>query len=88
MKSAEDDAVRLHLQPNPAKEVVYLNSDNLVGHTIVRVFDLEGRCCLEREYVFEGHEVYNVGVGSLAPGVYIIMADDGVHKGYERLVIR
>lgn len=87
-KSNEHTGGRLHIRPNPAKEIVYLNSDNLIGHTIVRIFDLKGRCCLEREYHLEGREVYDVNIGSLAPGVYVIMADDGVHKGYERLVVR
>ncbi len=87
-KSEGDTVARIGLQPNPAEEIVYLNSDNLMGHTIVRVFDLEGRCCLERAYFLEGGEFYSVGVGSLAPGVYVVMADDGVRKGYERLVIR
>ena len=76
------------ISPNPASDSFYLNNDQLDGQTVISVFDTQGRCCLERHHFFDGFERYYVNTASLAPGVYVVMADDGQHKWHERLIIR
>ena len=76
----ENMAVTFSVYPNPASEVIYINSDEV---TAVTIFDVSGRIVKSENYTTAG-----ITVSGLAKGTYFVEMTAVASKSVKQLIIK
>ena len=81
----------LSLYPNPVSSEAHLTLTSAVaGNAVVYVYDLNGRCVMNRNlgHVGEGEHTFSLGVEGMAKGLYLVNVFVGGHTATAKMMVR
>lgn len=73
---------KISVYPNPAKDIVYLMSDEISGLKKVNIYNTLGQSMTSCEIILPG----SINVSRLSPGIYILEIYDGKRRAIGKLV--
>ena len=79
------------LYPNPVSgEARLAVSNSEAGYAVLRVYDLNGRCVVNRNlgYATEGEQVYRLDTDGMAKGMYLVNVIIGGHTATTKMIVR
>ena len=79
------------LYPNPVMGEAHLAVSNAeAGNAVLRVYDLNGRCVVNRNlgYAKEGELHYTLGTEGMAKGMYLVNVIIGGHTAAAKMIVR
>lgn len=84
-----DDAIKIF--PNPATDIIYINSDINLSGAIIYIADLTGKILEQQlpESINNGSNYYQLGVAGLPAGIYLIniINENGIIRSEKIVVI-
>ena len=77
----------MHLYPNPARNVVYINLGSTTEEeAVIRLLDMNGRV-VRNEKMSAGHQIYELNIHDLVQGMYVLQwIESGQIRGIEKIV--
>lgn len=66
------DAYEISIYPNPAKEIAYININNIEGEIYYSVIDIQGRVLFNDRLYSDGELSETIDISNYAPGMYYI----------------
>ncbi len=78
---------KMHLYPNPARDVVYINLGSTTEEeAVIRLLDINGRV-VHNEKMPAGHQIYQLNVHDLVQGMYVLQwIESGQIRAIEKIV--
>lgn len=77
--------------PNPVYGQANLSlSTSVAGHARLVVYDLNGRCVVNRDlgHISEGEQVYTIGTEGMSKGMYLVNVIIGGHTAATKMMVR
>jgi len=77
----------MHLYPNPARNVVYINLGSTTEEeAVIRLLDINGRV-VRNEKMPAGHQIYQLNIHDLVQGMYVLQwIESGQIRGIEKII--
>lgn len=63
---------QISLYPNPVKDVLYLNLNQLAGEIKLSITDAIGKLIIENQKLYPPYEDYAINLSGIASGVYTL----------------
>ena len=89
LSTSNINSTSLHFQcfPNPASDVVYINSSQKMESGELKIFDISGKMVLQKEVSKLDGENIEIDISNLGAGTYLIQVSNDGRLGSQKLIV-